>query len=505
MEKQSNYSILIDIDKHGCFFNYFSEYFDINLKEIIIKLVNQMDEKYGVNYELESLIHRFYSSVHATVFFTLFLCDFLTDKGVRIFQETLLNLCNENPNEKFNKLPEDEFAWDVIEGPNIFSTAISCYSLIISDSDRKDEIRKSLKWILKNQNEDIWPIIMNGEGNLFSTLYCYFALKSWRVRNPDDTEINSEIETSFNNVLTFIKYSANNLIENREDQNQLSQSEIILILFLLKKLDKKTYKESGDHLKSILDKQLRKDDCWYISDLSKYKTNAGRKNMYSYNPAFIPILLSLNWDPNDDLVIAFLSQIVLDLQTDWDHYDNPIPWRSSDTYIQSFIVSLSIFALYRWFQAYLRKSVNPITEKISSGIKLQKDVFICYTSQNKEEYVTPLVEFLESNNISVWIDQGEILWGDYIFRKIQEGKNKSRFTIVCLSKELLNRDFPLIEFEGNFINQLSDKNKVILPLILNGKDQIFSKYPDLKSISYLEWGAGLSTILSSLRKVLNDQ
>jgi len=505
MEKRSDFYKFIDINKHGCFFDYLSEYFDINLLEIINKLENQIDEKYGVSYELESYNHRYYGSVHATVFFSLFLCDLLSEKGVKTFQESLLNLRDENPNKKFAKLPEDEFAWDVIEGPNIFSTAISCYSLIISDSDRKDEIRQSLEWILKNQNEDIWPIIKNGEGNLFSTLYCYFALKSWMVRNPDNTEINSKIETSFNNVLTFIKDSTEKLIDYRDDQNKFSQSEIILILYLLKKLDGKAYKESGEYLKSILDKQLRKDECWYISDLSKYKTDAGRKNMYSYTPAFIPILLSLDWDVNDDLVIAFLSQIILDLQTEWDHYKNPVPWRSSDTYIQSFIVSLSIFALYRWFKAYLRKSVNPITEKISSGIKLQKDVFICYSKQNKEEYVAPLVEFLEANNISVWIDQGEILWGDYDIGKIQEGKNKSRFTIVCLSKEWLNGDFPRFEFEGGLFNQLSDKNKVILPLILNGKNLIFHTYPDIKNISYLEWGKGLPTILSSLRKVLDEQ
>ena len=66
------------------------------------------------------------------------------------------------------------------------------------------------------------------------------------------------------------------------------------------------------------------------------------------------------------------------------------------------------------------------------------DVFICHASEDKEQYVIPLVENLQNHNINCWIDKSEIEWGDSLVRKINEGLKFSKFVIVVLSS-LLSR------------------------------------------------------------------
>ena len=67
---------------------------------------------------------------------------------------------------------------------------------------------------------------------------------------------------------------------------------------------------------------------------------------------------------------------------------------------------------------------------------MERDVFICYASEDKESIAKPLFDALSSEKINCWFDENEIHWGDDISQKINEGLKASRFGIVIFSKFL---------------------------------------------------------------------
>jgi len=494
----------IDPRKNACFLDFFQNEFNICIEEFIEKIINCIDPDFGINYEIDSPFAKFYSSVHATVFFNLFLCNFLSEEGIRFFQDSLIILRDKNPNKRYEKEPSDVFAWDVIEGPNLFSTAISCYALIISNFSNLDYIKESIFWITENKNkEELWPVIQNSENNYFSTFYCYLALNSWRKNHSDDHACITRIESCFSEISIYINNIIKSIFDSSLEHNfNISISDFIILMFLSKNLSPQLFSEYNFKMKQFLETNLINNDFWYESTLSNYSGIGWRKEKVSYNPAFVPILLNLGWGTTDDVVLLFLSQIINDMRSNWNNYPRTIPWRSSDSLIQTFIVSLSIFSLYRWYESFLMESVKPIKDILSEGITLQRDVFICYASENKEEYILPLVKSLRENNISTWYDQGEIHWGDQIVSKIQNGMRKSKFAIICVSKDFVNKSFPSMELESLFMKQLDEQRKIILPLILNGEKEFFENYPMLKGISFIRWTEGINKIISSLKKLL---
>ena len=76
-------------------------------------------------------------------------------------------------------------------------------------------------------------------------------------------------------------------------------------------------------------------------------------------------------------------------------------------------------------------------------------VFISYSYKDKS-FVDWLVERLTKQNISVWYDKYEILLGDSISKKLEEGIKSSSFIIIILSKSsiksLSEKRLPAVTF-----------------------------------------------------------
>jgi hypothetical protein len=68
------------------------------------------------------------------------------------------------------------------------------------------------------------------------------------------------------------------------------------------------------------------------------------------------------------------------------------------------------------------------------------DVFICHASEDKTAVVEPLVTALEERDLRVWLDQMEILIGDSLTQKIDEGLRHSRFGVVVVSPAVLAKE-----------------------------------------------------------------
>ena len=106
--------------------------------------------------------------------------------------------------------------------------------------------------------------------------------------------------------------------------------------------------------------------------------------------------------------------------------------------------------------------------------QLQKrDVFLSHASPDKEKYVYPFIEALNTRGISYWVDEGEVLWGDSISRKINEGLIISTYVVVFLSMEFLNRNWPRTELESALSHENTKGQVVVFPILIASKDEVF--------------------------------
>src|SRR5262245_30017519 len=58
------------------------------------------------------------------------------------------------------------------------------------------------------------------------------------------------------------------------------------------------------------------------------------------------------------------------------------------------------------------------------------DFFICHAGEDREEVVEPLARELAGRGYRVWYDQWELMVGDNLRRRIDDGLPRSRFGIV---------------------------------------------------------------------------
>lgn len=71
-----------------------------------------------------------------------------------------------------------------------------------------------------------------------------------------------------------------------------------------------------------------------------------------------------------------------------------------------------------------------------------RDVFICHAHLDKVAYVRPLSEALDQRGISCWIDEAQILPGESIVGKINDGLRSSRIVLVIITDAFVERNWP---------------------------------------------------------------
>ena len=94
---------------------------------------------------------------------------------------------------------------------------------------------------------------------------------------------------------------------------------------------------------------------------------------------------------------------------------------------------------------------------------MEWDVFVSHASEDKEEFVRPLVEGLTRCGLKVWFDEFTLTLGDSLRRSIDRGLAHSRFGVVVVSPIFLSKDWPQRELDGLVAREV-DGVKVILPV-----------------------------------------
>lgn len=133
-----------------------------------------------------------------------------------------------------------------------------------------------------------------------------------------------------------------------------------------------------------------------------------------------------------------------------------------------------------------------------------KDFFISYAHADENIYINPLIRTLEKNGISFWLDKKEIDVGDSIILKINEGLRKSRYVLLCLSKNYIKSKWAELEMNSIIALQVSQGIKKVIPIIFNSKEEVLNKYPLLASFHYIEMKTSSNEISNNLIKLISD-
>lgn len=103
----------------------------------------------------------------------------------------------------------------------------------------------------------------------------------------------------------------------------------------------------------------------------------------------------------------------------------------------------------------IAKTLGTIAREHTTMMKNFRDVFLSHAGKDKEEFINPLIKLLEQREISYWLDEAELGWGKSLLKLISEGIEKSKYVIVFISDNFLDRPWP----EAELRSALSKKSR----------------------------------------------
>ena len=137
---------------------------------------------------------------------------------------------------------------------------------------------------------------------------------------------------------------------------------------------------------------------------------------------------------------------------------------------------------------------------------VEYDVFISHASEDKEEFVKPLVEALQAAGYKVWYDEFTLKIGDSLRRSIDSGLKNSRYGIVIFSSAFFAKNWTQYEVDG-LVTREMEGHKVILPIWhMVSKNQVQDFSPSLADKKAIN--SSLSTIdeiVAQLAEVLDEE
>src|SRR5215470_6589130 len=134
-----------------------------------------------------------------------------------------------------------------------------------------------------------------------------------------------------------------------------------------------------------------------------------------------------------------------------------------------------------------------------------QDLFISHANADNQQYVTPLVEALTARDVSYYLDNELSRWGDSFVSNINDWFKNSRYTLVCLSHNFLQRQWTNTELEVALAERNEPGRKKLLPLILNSKEEVLSALPIIKPLVYREFDTGVNSIADDLAQLVKGE
>lgn len=134
------------------------------------------------------------------------------------------------------------------------------------------------------------------------------------------------------------------------------------------------------------------------------------------------------------------------------------------------------------------------------------DVFICHASEDKDSFVRPLAQALQTAHVEVWFDEFSLKLGDSIRRSIDKGLSQSRFGIVVLSPAFFEKNWPQYELDGLVEREMKGNDKIILPL-WHGvtHDHVMHYSPALAGRKAVSSERGIQKVVDEILEVIRPQ
>ncbi len=123
------------------------------------------------------------------------------------------------------------------------------------------------------------------------------------------------------------------------------------------------------------------------------------------------------------------------------------------------------------------------------------DVFISHASEDKDTIVRQLAEILEKLKVRIWYDEFSLKVGDSLSKSIDDGLQKSKFGIVVITRNFLEKRWTDYEYRS-LLSKEDNGKKIILPIWHDiSKDEV------KKFSLYLSDKVALDTSKSSINKI----
>lgn len=123
-----------------------------------------------------------------------------------------------------------------------------------------------------------------------------------------------------------------------------------------------------------------------------------------------------------------------------------------------------------------------------------RDVFICHSHVDKATYANPLNEALNAQGVSCWIDEAQILPGESIVEKVNEGLRTSRFIVVIITASFMERRWPQKELNAALSKEIRTGDVAVVPILDVDRNTYFERYPLFEDKLYLDWREGIDRI-----------
>jgi hypothetical protein len=129
------------------------------------------------------------------------------------------------------------------------------------------------------------------------------------------------------------------------------------------------------------------------------------------------------------------------------------------------------------------------------------DVFISHAHEDKAEIASPLARGLAERGLRVWIDETELMLGDSLRSKIDEGLAASKFGVVILSEDFFAKRWPQSELSALWARE-NEGGKVLLP-VWHGmtRDRVASFSPLLADRLAISTDQGIDRVVGEVLKV----
>lgn len=95
---------------------------------------------------------------------------------------------------------------------------------------------------------------------------------------------------------------------------------------------------------------------------------------------------------------------------------------------------------------------------------LRRDVFISHASEDAAAIARPLAQELVRRGLSVWFDEYELVLGDSLRQKIDEGVAHSTIGVVILSHAFFAKPWPVRELNGLTARLISGHDNAVIPI-----------------------------------------